>query len=331
MTLDSPTTVIVVPCRRPESRQRQIPLTTVRWMLAQQEQWCKIGITCDFRADVDELQKQQKLESLAETFDLQRPELLHASNNCVHPDVTFKKNTRVSCRQSNHESGLTVPLRGQAQETTGSGYMITISRIAWNIYKHQEEAMRQNDIQAAATKPRVTRAMSGDEGGAAGAPQRLSTDCFLSNDGQVAGLRPTSSAPHSSERGGRAADSGPSRHRSILRRDKESIDCDMPDTSNTELLIPLRHIVTTGDGSPLLTDAMLVDHNDRNPRMSFLSGDCPVSIDQPPRNKQVQKRKSRKNGVKTDKAETNVVTSRARGGNYADLILQTLPSNPLAS
>ena len=86
-TLDSPTTAIVVPCRRPESRQHQIPLTTVRWMLAQQEKWCKIGITCDFRADVDELQKQQKLESLAETFDLQRPELLHAANTCVHPEV----------------------------------------------------------------------------------------------------------------------------------------------------------------------------------------------------------------------------------------------------
>ena len=39
-------------------------------MLAQQEKWCKIGITCDFRADVDALQKQQKLESLTETFDL---------------------------------------------------------------------------------------------------------------------------------------------------------------------------------------------------------------------------------------------------------------------
>jgi len=62
VTLDSTTTAIVVPCRRPESRQRQIPLTTVRWMLAQQEQWCKIGIICDFRANVDALQKQQKLE-----------------------------------------------------------------------------------------------------------------------------------------------------------------------------------------------------------------------------------------------------------------------------
>ena len=112
-------------------------------MLAQQEQWCKIGITCDFRADVAELQKQQKLESLAETFDLQRPELLHAANTCVHPDVTFEKHTRVSSRQSNHASGFTVPLRGQAQETTGSAYMITISRIAWNIYKHQEETMKQ--------------------------------------------------------------------------------------------------------------------------------------------------------------------------------------------
>ena len=46
---------------------------------------------------------------------------------------------------------------------------------------------------------------------------------------------------------------------------------------------------------------------------------------------EVQKRKSRKNGVKTDRVETNVVTSRARGGNYADPLLQTLPSNFLAS
>ena len=100
-------------------------------------------ITCDFRADVDELQKQQKLESLAETFDLQRPELLHAANTCVHTDVTFEKHTRVSSRHSPQGSRFTVPLHGQAQETTGSGHMITISRIAWNIYKHQEETMTQ--------------------------------------------------------------------------------------------------------------------------------------------------------------------------------------------
>jgi hypothetical protein len=49
----------------------------------------------------------------------------------------------ITSRQSNHESGFTVPLHGQAQETTGSGHMITISRIAWNIYKHQEETMKQ--------------------------------------------------------------------------------------------------------------------------------------------------------------------------------------------
>jgi len=88
-------------------------------MLAQQEKWCKIGIICDFRADVDGLQKQQKMESLAETFDLQRPELLHAANTCVHPDVTFAKHTRVNPHQSNHESGSAVPLRYQAKETPG--------------------------------------------------------------------------------------------------------------------------------------------------------------------------------------------------------------------
>ena len=79
-----------------------------------------------------------------------------------------------------------------------------------------------------------------------------------------------------------------------LRRDKESIDCDMPDLSNAESSTPLKHLMTTVDGSPLLTDAMLVDHDDRNPRLSLLSGDCPVSIDQPPRNKRSPKAKKRK-------------------------------------
>ena len=112
-------------------------------MLAQQEKWCQIGIIRDFRADVDALQKQQKLESLAETFDLQRPELLQAANICVHPDVTFEKHTRFPSCQSNYDSEFAVPLRGPTQETTDSGYPTTISRIAWNIYKHQEASLKR--------------------------------------------------------------------------------------------------------------------------------------------------------------------------------------------
>jgi|NorSeaMetagenome_1021524.scaffolds.fasta_scaffold181508_1 hypothetical protein len=83
-------------------------------MLAQQEKWCKIGIIRDFRADVAGLQKQQKLESLAETFDLQRPELLHAANTCVHPDVTSKNTIlppweqllKAHYRSSTHRPGI---------------------------------------------------------------------------------------------------------------------------------------------------------------------------------------------------------------------------------
>jgi hypothetical protein len=100
-------------------------------------------------------------------------------------------------------------------------------------------------------------------------------------------------APHSSERGVGATASAASRHRSIMRRDKESIDCDMPDRSNTELSTPLRHPVTTGDGSPLLTDAMLVDPDERNPLMPLSSGDCAMTIDSPLRRNRGPKGKKR--------------------------------------
>ena len=83
----------------------------------------------------------------------------------------------------------------------------------------------------------------------------------------------------SSERGGGAAGSAPIRHRSIMRRDKESIDCDMPDLPNAEPSTSLKHLMTTADGSPLLTDAMLVDQDERNPHI----GDCSMSIEPPPR------------------------------------------------
>ena len=96
---------------------------------------------------------------------------------------------------------------------------------------------------------------------------------------------------HSSERGGGAADSGPSRHRPILRRDRESIDCDMLDRSNTELSSPLRHPVTTGDGTPLDTGAMLMDPDTSNPLMPLSSAACPVPTVQPPRNRRSPKAK----------------------------------------
>ena len=103
-----------------------------------------------------------------------------------------------------------------------------------------------------------------------------------------------SGTPHLSARGGVAADSGPSRHRSILRCDKQSIHCDLPDNSNTELSTPLRHIMMIGDGSSNLTDAMLVDQDERNPVMPLSSADCQVPIDQPPRNKRFPKAKKQK-------------------------------------
>ena len=101
----------------------------------------------------------------------------------------------------------------------------------------------------------------------------------------------TMEPPHSSERGGGAADSGPSRHRPILRRDRESIDCDMSGRSNTELSTPLRHPVTTGDDSPLVTDAMLMEPDASNPLMPLSSAACPVPTAQPPRNKRSPKAK----------------------------------------
>ena len=119
------------------------------------------------------------------------------------------------------------------------------------------------------------------EGGASGAPKRLRTDGPISHHGQIAGLGHTSGVPHLSARGGGAADPGLARHRSTLRRDKESMDCDLPDSSNTELSTPLRHIMTIGDGSSILADAMLVDQDERNPLLPLSSGDCAMTIESP--------------------------------------------------
>ena len=129
---------------------------------------------------------------------------------------------------------------------------------------------------------------------AAGAPQSLRPVCVLSHDGQVAGLRHTSGGICFGGRGGGAPGSAPARHRPIMRRDTESIDCDMPDLSNAEPSTPLKHCMTTADGSPLPTDAMLVDQDERNPVMPLSSADCPVPIDQPPRNKRCPKAKKLK-------------------------------------
>ena len=135
--------------------------------------------------------------------------------------------------------------------------------------------------------------MSGNGDVAAGAHQNLRSDSFLSDDGQVTGLWPTSGGLLYSERGGGAAGSAATPHRFALRRDQELVDCDMPDRSNTELSTPLRHIVTTGDGSPLLTDAMLVDQDERNPLMPLSSGDCAMTIDSPLRRNRGPKGKKR--------------------------------------
>ena len=132
---------------------------------------------------------------------------------------------------------------------------------------------------------------SGDDGVAAGAAKNLRSDCVLSDDGQIADFRPTTGGLLSSERGGGAAGSAPTSHRPIMQREKESIDCDMPDLSNAEPSTPLKHLMTTADGSPLPTDAMLVDHDTSNPLMSLSSRDFPVASDQPPRNKRSPKAK----------------------------------------
>ena len=95
---------------------------------------------------------------------------------------------------------------------------------------------------------------SGDGDVAAGAHQSLRSDSVLSDDGQVAGLRPTSSGLHYSEHEGgapgSAAGSATTSHRSILQRDKETIDCDMPDRLNADLSTPPRPLVAAADGPP---------------------------------------------------------------------------------
>ena len=83
--------------------------------------------------------------------------------------------------------------------------------------------------------------MSGNGDVAAGAHQNLRSDSFLSDDGQVTGLWPTSGGLLYSERGGGAAGSAATPHRFALRRDQETVDCDMPDRLHADLLTPPRH------------------------------------------------------------------------------------------
>jgi hypothetical protein len=96
-----------------------------------------------------------------------------------------------------------------------------------------------------------------------------STDSMTSEEANGKG-KEAMEPPHSSERGGGDANSAPSRHRPITRRDRESLDCDMLGRPNTELSTPRRHPVTTGD----------------------------VPIAQPPRNKRSPKAKKQHNWSK---------------------------------
>ena len=89
----------------------------------------------------------------------------------------------------------------------------------------------------------------------------------------------------------------------------------MPDTSDADLSTPSRPLVAAADCSPLLTDAMLVDEDASNLFISLSSWDCPMPIDPPPNESEVPRGKHSINGIKADRAATNVVTSRARGGN----------------
>jgi hypothetical protein len=83
IALTTPTMAVAAPCRQRttvHSRQRQIPLTTVRWILTQQALGCKNGVACDFKADLTTTQKERCLQHLGMRFDLQRPEMLLNAN-----------------------------------------------------------------------------------------------------------------------------------------------------------------------------------------------------------------------------------------------------------
>jgi len=108
-------------------------------MLAQQATWCAAGVTCDFRADVHELQKQEKLDNLAQTFDLQRPAVLHAANTLTTPDVLFRTTVTLVRPESTAEPRKGDPAGLPPRDVTTKDSMMRISRVAWDIYKRQEK------------------------------------------------------------------------------------------------------------------------------------------------------------------------------------------------
>ena len=108
-------------------------------MLAQQAAWCAAGRTYDFRADVHALQQQEKLDNLAQTFDLQRPALLNAANALTTPGVTFRTTLTLVLPESHAESREGAPAGLTPRDATTKDSMMRISRVAWDIYKRQEK------------------------------------------------------------------------------------------------------------------------------------------------------------------------------------------------
>ena len=105
-------------------------------------------------------------------------------------------------------------------------------------------------------------------------PQR-DADCALSNDGQViqrhAGPTPSSSGYPASGDGGDAAGAAAISDRSLLARDKDPMDYDMPDGLHAVLPMPPRkHPATVASLAPR-TDDMLIDQTTAPPASSATS------------------------------------------------------------
>ena len=106
IALTTPTMAVTAPCRQRttvDSRQRKIPLSTVRWILAQQAQGCQNGVVCDFREDLTTTQKERCLQRLGMTFDLQRPEMLHTTTDSEVVRQT-KSNSNIGPAPANRDS-----------------------------------------------------------------------------------------------------------------------------------------------------------------------------------------------------------------------------------
>ena len=110
-------------------------------MLAQQAEWCAAGITRDFHVDVQELQQQEKLDSLAQTFDLQRPAVLHAANILTTPGVIFGTRITTILPYSHGEPRDGAPAGLPPRDVVTKDLMMRISRVAWDIYKRQEKTV----------------------------------------------------------------------------------------------------------------------------------------------------------------------------------------------